>query len=941
VYIVPNAFNRQFPQTPESDSTTARSYDPARDGPFDAFEQGGGGETVKRQYRDGLRALEAFLSGNSAREPEPAIPALATFGNRLEQGSAYYGARAKVLYGPGKRAFDQVLAHTKNERIPVEIRVSELRELSLGVQVCSEGSLSHLQVAAENMALAAGGVAAHAQRIWTDLMVQAVREFAQQEHGEDNLFAASEIHYVNGYRNYLASRYQLKTQTDVFVPSLGLEQLEQCARYVEKHVTPIRLVRALAEAWLSSVHQSFSQFRHKVLDEEAVDQIYGEYTSEHEARLKVEHGFAATFSDFLVACADPAGSDELRYRILEDPALVMRRVVKVLRVARVLEDAGLKYAYGQKGDPAAIKQIGDDAFIVKTMRQGVKGYRSLEVGDLPSDATREMVWSALDTTPVEKLAGQDARPIQRILDQCDDREWIEAFGGLTVMKFRQASASNERAMIQYADGRCRRLMAQDPQQWPALVDRLLSAQEDQLAFLVLMSTDFTRHPAGSHWPMHFLIREAARFNCPLTIGGMANRKAIQASDLAAGTAEGDSALIIAAGLGHAEAINALVAAGAKVNAKTIFGLTALMNAARKGHVKAVNALITARADVNAKNGQGWAALIIAARHGQLEVVEALIEADADINAKTNEGWTALMGAAHDGHLGVVRRLLEAGADVDAKADGGWTALAVAARHGWLEVVGALIEAHAEFDAKTNDGMTALMVATRNGHYEVVQRLLKAGVDLEAKQNQGWTAVMVAAELGELEVVNALVEAGADVNAKNNDGGTALAIAVEHGHDGVVDALVNAGADVDAKLNDDGWTALMLAAQNGRLEMIEALVAKQVDVHAKRSDGATAMIIAAGQGQLRAVEALVKAGAELDAKDNDGRTALIAASEYGHLDVAIALAKAGADVDAKENSGQTASDVARVVGRTDIVEALRKFRRSLAVLADWWNGRPRN
>ena len=53
----------------------------------------------------------------------------------------------------------------------------------------------------------------------------------------------------------------------------------------------------------------------------------------------------------------------------------------------------------------------------------------------------------------------------------------------------------------------------------------------------------------------------------------------------------------AAGGGHTEVVQALIAAGADVNARDYGGGTALMDAAGEGHVEIVRDLIAAGADV--------------------------------------------------------------------------------------------------------------------------------------------------------------------------------------------------------------------------------------------------------------------------------------------------------------------------------------------------------
>ena len=79
----------------------------------------------------------------------------------------------------------------------------------------------------------------------------------------------------------------------------------------------------------------------------------------------------------------------------------------------------------------------------------------------------------------------------------------------------------------------------------------------------------------------------------------------------------------------------------------------LIEAAKKGDTGAVEALLAAGADVNAKNPYDWTALMRAAANGHAATVQALLEAGADINTQDKSGFTALMSAATEGHTAAV------------------------------------------------------------------------------------------------------------------------------------------------------------------------------------------------------------------------------------------------------------------------------------------------
>jgi ankyrin repeat protein len=293
----------------------------------------------------------------------------------------------------------------------------------------------------------------------------------------------------------------------------------------------------------------------------------------------------------------------------------------------------------------------------------------------------------------------------------------------------------------------------------------------------------------------------------LLIESGANAKAADAK-----LSDGRTLLMLASRTGNAASIRQLAAhdrAADVVNAaESRTGSTALMWAALENHADAVRALVAAGADVNARSkvtayphtppgvigdaleegysyvGQtvlprgGWTALMYAARQGALDAARALVDAHADLTAADPDGTPALTFAIINGHYDVAALLVEKGADVNQPDRTGATPLYAAVDMHTLQTS----FGRPELPRAITDGSVP-MSKTLLAHGADPNRALKARVLKRTYQagdgrlGEGSTALMRAAKSGDAVMMRVLLDGGADLDRQNAIGETAMHIAV--------------------------------------------------------------------------------------------------------------------------------------------------------------------
>jgi ankyrin repeat protein len=223
-------------------------------------------------------------------------------------------------------------------------------------------------------------------------------------------------------------------------------------------------------------------------------------------------------------------------------------------------------------------------------------------------------------------------------------------------------------------------------------------------------------------------------------------------------AQGSTALHLAASFGSADALDALLAAGADIEVEVKGGARPLHLAAFNNRAYIVQRLLAAGADANAAQEDGSTALLEASAAGHAQIVQLLIEAGADPNRGT--AVLPLPSAALKNHSDCVQILLDGGADANAAEADGATALLKAAASGNLRCVEQLLAADANPDT-SRDGLSALHYASIGSHGAIVKALLAAGADVTVEDEGGNTPLRYVLAASEpAKIAHTLLQAGA-------------------------------------------------------------------------------------------------------------------------------------------------------------------------------------
>jgi ankyrin repeat protein len=219
--------------------------------------------------------------------------------------------------------------------------------------------------------------------------------------------------------------------------------------------------------------------------------------------------------------------------------------------------------------------------------------------------------------------------------------------------------------------------------------------------------------------------------------------------------------------GSIKAVKKLLDQGFDINKRhPKTGETPLIYACVGRRADIVELLIAKGANVNSKSVYGGTALTSAVYRENVPITKMLLKAGAKVNFHGNRGYTPLMMAV-------------AGETPEAP-----------------ELVDLLLKAGAKLQLDKLE-VTALHIVARFGQIEVGEKLIRLGANLEAQDDRSQdTPLMYAVDMNRLEMVKFLVSKGANVNAVNDSNDTAIGKAISKKNIEIVEFLLKNGAQIN-------------------------------------------------------------------------------------------------------------------------------------------------
>ncbi|XP_055683322.1 serine/threonine-protein phosphatase 6 regulatory ankyrin repeat subunit A isoform X2 [Lutzomyia longipalpis] len=325
-----------------------------------------------------------------------------------------------------------------------------------------------------------------------------------------------------------------------------------------------------------------------------------------------------------------------------------------------------------------------------------------------------------------------------------------------------------------------------------------------------------------------------------------------AEQLKATTANGDTALHLAARRRDVDMVRILVDYGTNVDTRNGDGQTALHIAAAEGDEALVKYFYGVRASASITDNQDRTPMHLAAEYGHANIIEILADKfRASIYERTKDGSTLMHIASLNGHAECATMLFKKGVYLHMPNKNGARSIHTAARYGHVGIINTLLQKGEKVDVTTNDNYTALHIAVESAKPAVVETLLGYGAEVHVCGGRlRETPLHIAARVKDGDrCALMLLKSGAAPNQTTDDGQTPVHVAAKHGNLGALMFLLEDGGDPLYK-SLTGDTPLHLACRNCHPMIVQHLIENVKEKHGAETatnyinsvneDGATAL-----------------------------------------------------------------------------------------------------
>ena len=193
------------------------------------------------------------------------------------------------------------------------------------------------------------------------------------------------------------------------------------------------------------------------------------------------------------------------------------------------------------------------------------------------------------------------------------------------------------------------------------------------------------------------------------------------------TVGGSSALLAAAGAGHADQVALAIRNGTDLEPRDDRGRTPLLLAVSNDRLEVARLLVPLGADPDAQDEQHDSPWLVTGVTGSVAMAKVLLKADPDLTMRNRFGGISIIPAAERGHVDYVRLMTTTATNVNHVNNLGWTALLEAVILGdgsqrYAQIVRILLDAGADRNLADREGVTPLQHAQRRGHRQIAAEL---------------------------------------------------------------------------------------------------------------------------------------------------------------------------------------------------------------------------